>query len=189
MASTEIYTIRKKDGRLEHYADVPGAMSGALRIWHAIEEKYLPSLPLDDFQRRLGWTYCSRFLPSKKEHLDELWDLEKDPRLSWQDRILLATNMDYPVIRTEDLPEVADAYEGAEFATDNMRRQAEIFRKIHAEADRTVLGIWKNETSVCSVGDFARTTRRGNYYITEDFYDVMKYLRALRDNNYKIDKQ
>lgn len=54
MASTEIYTIRKKDGRLEHYADVPRAMTGALHIWQAIEEKYLPSLPLDDYQRKLG---------------------------------------------------------------------------------------------------------------------------------------
>lgn len=49
MACTEFYTIRKKDGRFIFYDEVPGAMRGAYLIWHKLERKYLPSLPMEDW--------------------------------------------------------------------------------------------------------------------------------------------
>jgi len=184
MACTEFYTIRKKDGRFIFYDEVPGAMRGAYLIWHNIERKYLPSLPMEDWMVRSNWDYYSRFLHNKREELDEFWNLDKDPRLSWQDRILLGTTTDYAVIRKEDLLEVAEAYENCEFASDNMKGQAEVMRRIYNENDKSIAGVYKLETSVISLSDIA-PMKRVYCYLTSEFYDCIGYLRGIQK---EIDK-
>ena len=188
MAATEIYTIRKKDGRFMLYDEAWGAFRGAMLIWKTLEERYLPSLPLEDYMRKLGWTYHSRFDMSGRDKMDEIWNLQTDPRLTWQERIVFATCSDFAIIRTEDLPEVADAYENIDFASDNMKKQAEIMRRIYNEHDKTIGGIYKLETSVCCIDDFAHQKRSGYCYLTSDFYDVMLYLRNLKSVNYDTEK-
>lgn len=188
MARTEIYTIRKKDCRMEHFRDVAQAGAGAMLIWDVLEKRYLPSLPLEDWMKGLGWDYYSRFLSHKKELMDEFWELERDPRLTWQERIVLSSTYDFAVIRFDDLPEVADAYEQVDFASNNMKQQAQAFRDIYASKDKSIAAVYKLETSVCCLGDFAHQKRSGYCYMTDKFYDVMAYLRDLKSVNYDLDK-
>lgn len=189
MSRTELYTIRRRDGRLQSCGDANNAWRGAMIIWHSLEEKYLPSLPLQESDKMMGNTYRSRFSPfTPKEEKDRFWRLERDPRLTWQERIVLATTYDFAVIFYEDLPEVADAYEQVEFATENMKKQAEIMREVYGDGKRKDIGgVYKLETSVCCLGDLATQKRSGYCYINENFYNVMGYLRDMKSVNYDWD--
>lgn len=188
MACTEVYTIRKKDARFVFYSEIPFAFTGAPLIWQTMEEKYLPSLFLDDDHRRAGFKYYSRFISGGRDKLHEVWALEYDPRLTQQERIVMSTTYDYAVIRKEDLLEVAEAYESMPWASENMKQRAKVFREIYASDDKTIAAVYTLETSVLSLGDIAYQKRSGNCYMTDKFYDVMAYQRDLSKCDYDIEK-
>lgn len=188
MSQTELYTIRKRDGRLQSCGDANNAWRGAMCIWETLERKYLPSLPLTEYELCFKKDYRSRFSMFEEKSRDEVWKLERDPRLTWQERIVLATTNDFAVIFYEDLPEVADAYEQVDFATDNMKKQAEIMREVYADGKRKDIGgVYKLETSVCCLSDFATQKQSGYCYVNSNFYNVMGYLRDLKSVNYNWD--
>lgn len=198
MSRVEIYKIRTKDKQIVWEGDANNAWQGCMYIWRSLEQKYLPSLP------PFPWTpkneekeYYSRvnligtaFGSEKKENpLQEIWNLVMHPDLTWDERIVMQTTFDRGYIAYADIPEVAAAYENVDFSNDNMKQQAEIFRRIYEEGkDGSVFGIIKNENSVCSMEEQCRYDAESEQMFLDDEknWDYMAELRTLRDNNYKI---
>lgn len=186
MARTEIYTISKKNKRIKFYKDVPRASLGAMTIWQTLEKEYLPTLPIDLEDLRMGITYHSRFFEIfNPEATKPIWALQKDPRLTWNERVLLATTMDGAYIKREDLLEVAKAY-GALFKDNpNIQEQSKILIEIYNtfSADE-LFGVYILATSVCSIEDFAKVeydkdTDNEYLYLPDDAYDCVEYIRDL----------
>ena len=57
MSTTDIYGFRKSDHLAELCTSIPNAWSGAMAIWAAIEEKYLPPYIPDHVK------YCNWYRP------------------------------------------------------------------------------------------------------------------------------
>lgn len=197
MSCVEIYVIRTKDKEIvtDGGGDVRNAWLGSMHIWRSLEEKYLPSLPPFEWERpsekedkeKYRSRSCLMFDRSK---MQEIWNLIYHPDLTWDERIVMQTTFDKGYIAYADIPEVASAYENVEFSNENMKQQAEIFRKIYeAGKDGSVFGIYKNENSVCCASDFCRYDEEtGQMFIDDDKnWDYMVDLRSLRDNGYKVE--
>jgi hypothetical protein len=151
MASTEIYVI-KKDGALEWFRDVPRASRGAWLLWRNLEEKYLPSLPRPEWME--DGAYASR-LSFRGNNLCEIWGIFYDKGTSHEDRILMGSTFDKVYIAYDDLDTVAGIYESTPFRTENLEAQAKAFRDVRSAYQKDdIIGVWKNETSVCCIGDF-----------------------------------
>ena len=194
MSRVEIYKINKKDKTLSWVGDANNAWLGCMHIWVSLEQKYLPSLeeyPWDKyFSKKEERDYRTRTcLLENREAMQEIWSLWRDERLSWNEHILMTSTLDNFYIKYEDLLEVAEAYESVEFANDNLKKQAEIMRKIYEDGKNgSVLGVWKNENSVCSVYDFCDCDPEdeGILLMRDDWDSVMDVLREMRDNNWKF---
>ena len=199
MSRVEIYIIKKKKKQIvsEGGGDVQNAWLGCMHIWRELEQKYLPSLPprpweteekKNEYHSRTLMMFIKPDSKDKKGTIREIWDLIINPDLTWDERIVLQTTFDRGYIAYEDIPEVAAAYENVEFSNDNMKKQAEIFRKIYeAGKDGTIFGIFKNENSVCTVYDFCDSDDEGQMFLGEKNWDYMKDLRELRDNDFKLE--
>lgn len=198
MSRVEIYVIKTKDKRITYNGggDVHNAWLGCMHIWESLEKKYLPSMPPFPWEskeeKENAEKYRSRICMMHYEEnnpMREIWNLVIHPDLTWDERIVLQTTFDRGYIAYDDIPEVASAYENVDFANDNMKKQAEIFRKIYEDGkDGSVFGIFKNENSVCCASDFCRYDEdTGEMFLDDDKnWDYMADLRELRDNGYKF---
>ena len=193
MASTEIHIIKKDRHYDEQYFSVSGAMQGALRIWHELEKKYLPSLPPEPWEKKDE--YHSRiFRMLRKGAMDDIWKIPRMKGTEWNDRILMEIYMDKAYIAYDDLHEVAEALRGASFASDNMKGQADVLDKIHDEhQDGSVFGVMINATSVNCAEDFMDCDYDEEGEITdrrlqEDAYDAVQYLRDMQRFDWNLEK-
>lgn len=192
MSRVEIYKINK-DKRLKWVGDAHNAWLGCMHIWRSLEEKYLPSLgikPWAKTEEEKKEYYSRTYHMGDTAAYQEIWNLYKDPRLDWNERICMMSTLDNMYIEYDDIPEVAEAYETVEFSNDNMKKQAEIMRQIYEEGkDGSVIGIFKNENSVCSIYDFCDCDPDDNgiLFMRDSWDSVMSELRTLRDNDYKED--
>lgn len=207
MARTEIYIIRKnKTFDYYPFASIPCASQGAWYIWMQIEQKYLPSVPIteenkyyfssygpDQYRSRLSLSMLSALHPEQKNPMYEVWSLSYAKETEWNDRILLEMNNDRAYIAYDDLHEVAEALRNSEFASDNMKGQADALDRIHNEnIDGDVFGVWINATSVNCAEDFMDCTRDENDEIIErrlhsEAYDIMEFLRKIRELDWNMD--
>ena len=194
MSRVEIYKIRTKDKQIVWEGDANNAWLGCMHIWQSLEEKYLPSLPPFSWESKDANDnkYRSRTCTMHMEKcgkMQEIWNLVMHSDLTWDERIVMQTTFDRGYIAYADIPEVAAAYENVEFSNENMKKQAEIFRKIYEEGkDGSIFGIIKNENSVCSMEEQCRYDAESEQMFLDDEknWDYMADLRALKDNNYKI---
>ena len=194
MSRVEIYKIRTKDKQIVWEGVADNAWLGCMHIWQSIEKKYLPSLPPFPWQSKCenDNKYRSRIRTMHMENggnMREIWNLVVHPDLTWDERIVMQTTFDRGYIAYADIPEVAAAYENVEFSNDNMKHQAEIFRRIYEDGkDGSIFGIIKNENSVCNMEGQCRYDAESEQMFLDDEknWDYMADLRALRDNKYKI---
>ncbi len=191
MAQTEIYIINKDRHLSGEYIGVNGAMRGAYLIWMELEKKYLPSLPLKPWDN--PGEYNSRIGRMFDEHaMDEIWAIPRMKETEWSDRILMEIYMDSAYVGYDDLHEVAEALRNCEFATDNMKGQADALEKIHEEYPG-ILGVFINATSVCSISDFLDCLYDDDgevldMRLKEDAYDSVQYLRDMEKCDWDIEK-
>lgn len=167
MARTEIYVRLKGDKKWHLDAEVNAASQGAMRLWLCLEQKYLPSYDL----RKLGYSdsdiayfkitfkdgYFSRqaFSHYTDQHpMQEIWDLCKDKRLTYEEHIVFSSTMDNAMILGKDIPVFIECLEKvyAEHQG-NYHEQAEALRKIYNEYGNKISAIVYNQTSVCSGSD------------------------------------
>ena len=175
MAQTEIYVRLKGDKKWHLEAQVDAASLGAMRLWYALEEKYLPSYDL----RKIGFTdssiswlnaFNSRSGNNVYNHrmnfshyteqnpMQEIWDLGWDKRLTYEEHIVFMSTMDNAKILGKDIPvfiecleKVYDEHKG------NFDQQAEELRRIYSEYGDKISAIVYNQTSVCSGSEFLGT--------------------------------
>lgn len=182
MAQTEIFIIDKDRSLSGEYIAVNAAMQGALYIWRKLEEKYLPSLPAKPWDK--PGEYNSRLARMFDQHaMGEIWAIPRMRGTEWNDRVIMEIYMDRAYVAYADLPEVAEALRGCEFATDNMRGQADALCKIHNEYP-DAFGVIINATSVCSICDltdcdFDEDGEVLDMRLKEYAYDAVQYLRDM----------
>lgn len=191
MAHTEFHIIKKDRHFSEGYLAVNGAMQGAFRIWMELERKYLPSLPPSPFTK--PGEYNSRlFNLFDQDALTDIWAIPRMKDTEWRDRILMEIYMDKAYIAYDDLHEVAEALRSCEFATENMKGQADALDKIHDDYP-DALGVLINATSVNCAEDFMDCDYDDDGEITDrrlrpDAYDAIQYLRDMRRFDWDEDK-
>ena len=108
------------------------------------------------------------------------------------DRILMEIYMDKAYIAYADLHEVAEALRNCEFATDNMKGQADALDKIYKDYP-DAFGVLINATSVNCAEDFMDCDIDEDGEITdrrlkEDSYDAIQYLRDMKRFDWDLDK-
>ena len=183
MAQTELFIINKDRHLSGEYIGVNAAMQGALLIWMELEKKYLPSLP------PMPWSkpgeYNSRVARMFDKHaMDDIWAIPRMKDTEWNDRILMEIYMDRAYIAYDDLHEVAETLRNCDFATGNMKGQADALDKIHNDYP-DAFGVLINATSVCSICDFTdcdfdEDGEVLDMRLKEDAYDAIQYLRDMK---------
>ena len=203
MASTEFYII-KQDKHIDYYGAAKAAMMGSLHIWNVLEKKYLPSLERysweigepreEEYKSRVTQSMVS-FFSGGQDYVQEVWNLgiTKDIDVDWKDRLVMESTMDNVYIAYDDMVELADALRSVEYATDNMKTQADLFDEIHEKYTKDdIIGVFVLGTSVCSIRDQASysddDTEHEFPLFNEEWDDCIGRLKKLRDFGYDIDK-
>lgn len=172
MAQIEIYVRLKGDKKWHLEAQINAASQGAMRLYYALEEKYLPSYDL----KNLGYSDESIFVFKESAKMNklndyvhrtclcnyieqnpmqEIWDLGWDKRITYEEHIVFMSTMDNAKILGKDIPLFIDCLEKVyEEHKGNFHEQAEALRKIYSEYGNKISAIVYNQTSVCSGSEF-----------------------------------
>lgn len=135
MSYTEIYRITKS-GNTKLAGQIRNSFRGAMAIWNALEEKYLPPYAPYGFK-------MSRMITDGK--MQEVWDLSKDSRLSEDERIVLISTFDNVLVEKKDFNRLCEAFRNFKHET-SLTEQAEIIEKL--SMDKNTYGVCWNQTSV-----------------------------------------
>lgn len=163
MSCTEIYTF-DKEGYACWYGEVKNAWRGAMSIWGALEEKYLPPY-IPKYVLRLGITTHEQainelgYKPMRvtswmdESAMQEIWNLADSDKVSEVDKICLHTTFDKVLIRKEDIPKVVDAFKNFEAET-SLKEQADILEEIYKSDDYIAVGWCQTSANSKSWGDY-----------------------------------
>lgn len=156
MSYTEIYSFDKQ-GVAHLYGEVHNAFRSGMAIWRFLESKYLPPF-LPDYVKCMGCTSAKQFadkfgyVPSRTSPtmdesnvIQEIWDLYKDSKVSWADKICLYTTFDGCLVKKKDIPQVIEAFRAFEGDT-SLKEQAEVLERLIVDENCIAVG-W-NQTSV-----------------------------------------
>lgn len=133
MSGTVVYAAFKS-GDLVEIETIRNSYHGAMHIWRTLAEKYLGKF-------------------SVFGDLEALWRLSADPRLTEAERIVHVSTFDYAFVRTENMLELADALDGFTPSTENLRCQAALIRKVHADGARVVAWVQTTVADLAWRGD------------------------------------
>lgn len=134
MSHTTVLGIPKEGGELVVIGEFSNSHRGAMWIWLELSKKYLGLKESD--------TYRLLMDPSI---FGELSQLTKDERLSDAEHYSLDTTWDHVLVEPHLMLTVADALENFEPGTENLKGQAAVIRKAHAEGYKAIC--W-HQTSV-----------------------------------------
>lgn len=173
MSTTDIYGFRKSDHLAELCTSIPNAWSGAMAIWAAIEEKYLPpyipdhvkycnwyrpGMSFDEIVRHNGYkpTRCTTmtFYP-KDSPIKEVWALADTDKLSIEDRIALSSTFDHALVRADYVPEVIAAFRKADLEGANLKEQADVLEELLKSGKYIAFG-WGSSLCASDWEDFAQ---------------------------------
>lgn len=139
MSCTEIYKFNRQ-GDAHLYGEVQNAWRGAMAIWLALEEKYLPPYESE----WMGSGSPSRVFTMMPETMKEIWNLCESDKVTRSEKICLHTTFDKCLIHKEDIPEVVKAFREFKGET-SLNEQADILEKLANDDDCIAVG-W-NQTS------------------------------------------
>ncbi len=129
MSYTEI-CVFDRNGDAHLYADIQNAWRGAMAVWLALKERYLPAHSHPGPWRR---------------RIEAVWDLYKQLHIPIHERIVLGTTFDGCLVRKENLPQVIEAFRSFGGET-SLPEQADILEQLLEEENCIAVG-W-NQTSV-----------------------------------------
>lgn len=161
MSTTEIYAFGK-DGYAYLYSETRNAWRGGMAIWQLLEERHLPvyvpewvkkqywyrpGMTREELKKHMGFspTRCARDLGTKRDPLQDIWELQHDKNIPLHERICLYTTFDEALVKRENIPIVIDAFRKFGGET-SLPEQADILEKMLSEPDIIAVG-W-NQTSV-----------------------------------------
>ena len=119
MSTTTVYAAFD-DGDMTPVASFRNAFRGAFHVWAELSERYLGHV------LRLGG------------NLQTLWDLDKDPRLTDDERLVHVSTFDRAFVRREHMRRIADALDAFVPSTENLTGQAAAIRKAWEDGARVV---------------------------------------------------
>ena len=156
MSYTEIYAFNQA-GNAYLYGEVKNAWAGAVAVWRILEERYLPPY-IPKWVKETSWYHPDLSFAEISSHLgyaptrlspycdqSEIWNLGQNSDVAIEDRIVLYTTYDKPLVKKEDLPKVIDAFRRFDGQT-NLSAQADILEKAYNDPD--VIAIGWNQTSI-----------------------------------------
>jgi hypothetical protein len=134
MSHTTVLGIPKEGGELVVLGRFSNSHRGVMWVWYELSKKYLGLR--DDERYRLIMDPTI---------LQQLVDLAEDERLSDAEHYALDTSWDNVLVGPSLMLTVADALENFEPGTENLKGQAEVIRKAHADGCKAIC--W-HQTSV-----------------------------------------
>lgn len=164
MSSTDIYGFRKTDNCAELCASIPNAWRGAMAIWSALEEKYLPpyipdhvkfcnwyrpDMSFDEIVQRNGYkpTRCNTItLNPKDSPIHDVWNLTYSFDLTKEDRIALYSTFDRILVSADYTPEVIAAFRASKLEGTSLSEQADVLENLLKSGEYIAFG-WGNSTS------------------------------------------
>ncbi len=143
MSYTEIYKFNSR-GKAEHIGETNNSWLGAAAVWGILEDKYLE--PYFPSWGEIGEKYSRLSMMFRPELMQEIWDLDKNDKVSDVDKIVLLSTFDNVVVLRKDIDRLLNAFEQFEGET-SLKDQAQIIRNAIKE-DPKLIGIAWNQTSV-----------------------------------------
>lgn len=131
MSYTEIVGFNK-EGNAYSQADIYNAFRGAMAIWRAMEEKYLP---VGRFSRCV----------MGGEGMREIYNLLRSEKVSENDKICLASTFDNVVVKKKDFQKVITAFREFDAET-SLKEQADVLEEMLV--DEGCIAVAWNQTSV-----------------------------------------
>lgn len=146
MSNTVVYGFGK-DGTVKSSIDIKNAWHGAMAVWTILEEKYLPSLPKPEWAviMKEPDRYWSRTKEIFEDKMQDVWDLAKDSRLTFDEKIVLLSTFDNVLIKRENIDRLIKAFRNFNGET-SLLLQVKAIKKIVKDED--VLAIGFNQTSI-----------------------------------------
>ena len=156
MSSTEIYYFNKVGECCGEYS-VRNAFRGAMKVWHIMEEKYLPpfrpkyvpeGMTMEEFEQRFELKpsrLSITFNDQKENPAKEVWNLFENKSVPISERIVLGTTFDWVLVKREEIGKVIQAFRAFQGET-NLGEQADILEE--CLKDENVAAIGWNQTSV-----------------------------------------
>lgn len=141
-----------KDGIANNHCRIVDAERGNMFVWRTLEQKYLPSLPHNDWMLTDKDSYISRidaYGLTKEEYqnnLQDIWMLIFDNRLTVDEKIVLESTFSQVLIKREDFKRVADAFDNFKHGG-NQGLQADILRKFVDDEAVDAIG-WSNSVNI-----------------------------------------
>lgn len=156
MSRTELYIV-KNTGELELYKEFGNSHRGASLLWQNLGDKYLDGLK---------WY--------NEKQMGMLWKLDRDPRVSREEKILLISTYDHELIKKENLEQFVDACEKVYFHDNgHFKEYPEVMKEIMKLKD--VIAIGWNQTSVnCGVWDVYDDCKHCDTGTIQRDYNVLK---------------
>lgn len=164
MSTTDIYGFRKSDSCAELCASIPNAWRGAMAIWSALEERYLPpyipdsikfcnwyrpGMSIEEITLKNGYkpTRCTTVtLRPEDSPIREVWDLVYSPSLSKEDRVALYSTFDHALVRAEYAPKVIAAFRACTLPHTNLKEQADAMEELLQSGEYIAFG-WGSSLS------------------------------------------
>lgn len=151
MWRTNIHKVNKKGDVIKHIG-ISQSLLGALTIWRAMEEKYLPPY-IPDWARNIadGRNHFRTFDFKNTGAIQDLWDLPNTGDMEEGDKHVLLSTYDNCMVKRENIPRLIFSYmaflweQGADFKS-NIDKQLEAIREIYE--DEEYIAICRDQTSV-----------------------------------------
>lgn len=129
MSYTEIFKF-DKNGSSESVADIENSYRGCIAVWNCLGEKYLG----------VGASIFDLSV------MKRIWNLMDDKRVSFDERVVMATTLDKCLVKKEDFSKVITAFRNFGGET-SLSEQAEVLEELLEDDDCIAVGWHQNSIS------------------------------------------
>ena len=124
---------------------------GAMAVWRYMEQTYLgPYIPYDEdkdltpeeYERKHGYV-PSRLAMLDEQALESLWRTVDNPDIPFNDRVCMATTLDWVIVEKPDFPKVIEAFRAFSVPS-SLPEQAEEIEKLMEDNTVSAIGWMQN---------------------------------------------
>ena len=154
MSYTEIVLFDNDGNACDEGLIFNNSWRGAMAIWRYMEKRYLePYIPsyvnedltYEEYERKYGYT-PSRLSSLDEEVLTPLWQTVDNPDIPFNERVCMATTLDWVLVEKANFPKVIEAFRAFPVET-SLPEQADEIEKLIKDDNVSAIG-WRQNSIV-----------------------------------------